>query len=96
VASVQNTCTGKGKNLLQVSLSKGESIGIMDGGKQLIFRRNNLPVHHLVVQRHHGEIQVRVLAGELFQGSIEPSSEDLARAQLELFNLLLEPLVLLF
>ena len=35
--------------LLQVSISKGESIGIVDGGKQLVFRRNNLPVHHFVV-----------------------------------------------
>ena len=69
----------------------------MEGSsKQLVFRRNDLPIHHFIVQRHHGEIQIRVLAGELLQGGVKPSSEDLGRAQLEFFNLLLEPLVLLF
>ena len=67
----------------------------MDGGRRLVFRRNNLPIHHLVVQRHHGEVQIRILAGELLQGGVKPSSENLGGAQLEFFNLLLEPLILL-
>ena len=61
----------------------------MDGGKQSIFRRNNLPVHHLVVERHHGKIQVGVQAGELFPGGLESSSKNLGRAQLKFFDLFL-------
>ena len=38
----------KGK-LLQVSVCKRENRGISGGGKQLIFRRNDLPIHHFVV-----------------------------------------------
>ena len=79
----------KRESLLQISISKGESIGIVDGGKQSVFRRNNLPVHHLVVQRHHGEIQVGVQTGELFPGSIESSGENLGGTQLKFFNLFL-------
>jgi len=85
----------KRERLLQVSVCKRENIGIMDGGKQLVFRRNNLPIHHFIVQRHHGEIQIRVLVGKLLQGGVKPSSKDLGRAQLEFFSLFLEPLGLL-
>ena len=39
----------KGKKLLQVSVCKRENRGISDGGKQLVFRGNDLPIHHFVV-----------------------------------------------
>ena len=64
----------KRESLLQVSISKGESIGIVDGGKQSVFRRNNLPIHHFVVERHHGEVQIGILAGELLQGGVDGDS----------------------
>ena len=53
---------------------------ISDGGKWLIFRRNDLPIHHFVTNRHHGEVELGVLAGDLLQGGVEPSGEDLGRA----------------
>ena len=39
----------KKEKLLQVSVCKRKNRGISDEGKQLIFRRNVLPIHHFVV-----------------------------------------------
>jgi len=68
---------------------------VKGSSERSVFRGNNLPVHHFVVERHHGEVQIGILTGELLQGGVESSSENLGGAQLKFFNLLLEPLVLL-
>ena len=80
---------------------KGESIKVVDGGNQSVFSRNNLPIHHLVVEGHHGKIQIGEQAGKLFPGGLESSSKNLGRTQikffdliLKFFNLFLQPLVL--
>ena len=46
----------KKRKFITSRLGKGESIKVVDGENQSIFSRNNLPVHHLVVKRHHGKI----------------------------------------
>ena len=67
-----NTKEGK----LQVKIVQTEisakSQEISDGGKRLIFRRHDLPIHHFVADRHHGEVELGVLASDLLQGGVEP------------------------
>ena len=84
---------------LQVKIVQKEigtkSQEISDGGKRLIFRRPDLPVHHFVAYRHHGEVELGVLASDLLQGGVEPGGKELGGALLKLFGLLLELLGLL-
>ena len=67
-----NTKEGK----LQVKIVQTEisakSQEISDGGKRLIFRRHDLPIHRFVADRHHGEVELGVLASDLLQGGVEP------------------------
>ena len=69
----------KKEELLQIKfVQKGISInsqGVSDGGRRLIFRRHDLPIHHFIAYRHHGEVKLGVLAGDLLQGG-----KDLGRA----------------
>ena len=72
------------EKLLQVKfVQKGTSINsqvIRDGGKRLILRRHDLPIHHFITYRHHGEVELGVLAGDLLQGGVESGGKDLGGA----------------
>jgi len=57
---------------------------ISDGGRRLIFRRHDFPIHHFIAYRHHGEDELRVLTSDLLQGGVESGGKDLGGGDVEL------------